>query len=1037
MAWEEKGGRGAPRAPGTRRARPFGPSGNPDDLSVPENQDDGSCGTSDAVLSGTAVNKGFSGALLALLSAFACCFAVAVLVGVYGAGQDGSFPGLGNSKGTALEGTAPGSAVSESATWENYPAVEATTAAGDGILDAAPYLADEVLVRVREGCAAGEVEARLRALGLFEVTGVTAGELTSGFLQLRLANGVSVPQAVRALEEAAGQNGESVLLGAEPNYVLYADGVAGASAFPLAGGVSAQAILTDDPYVADGTLWNLDAIGVYDAWDEARAEGRVTVAVVDEGFTASHEDLAANVKDTRWIAASESADATDVSGRAAHGTHVAGIAAAVADNGKGVAGVSYNAQLMLLKIADSRGNMSAADLTRAIDYVCEYAAAHPQDALRVMNLSVGTYSAEEPEMSGVLYDAIARAREAGIVTVCAACNASRYSTESGTKSVSVPFYAFPADYDNVVSVIALRQSDEVEGGVVRLASSNYNMEGQRAKDVSAPGNDIWSTYTDPLYSNAKSGTSMASPHVAGVLALMFAANPELSADNAVGLLRSTAQDVRYENGDEVAGEGWDRYTGYGMANAPAAVEMAEAAAYLGGDEHLLVGESAACQLPVQTASRELAWAWASSDEGVASVVQVAGDEGGSGGGAVMSEVAVKCLSPGVAKITATSGAHALSKTVTVYGEPVITGAAELEVGADAEYAVDAGAEGDWEWSSSDASVLAIASDAAGEEGASASDDAASEGVSEAGASDSGAAASADAADAAGAAESSRCEVRAVGAGEAYLTATLKANAAITASVRVEVAAVLAPAGEDAAAGAEEASSGAAETGASEVAGDAAPEPSWSGASRLPVGASAAYTVSNGRMAVLSGSANATLSGTKLVGKKAGKVKLALLDANGKRCAAKTVRVYKLSGKWVLASAAKASLALDVRNASKKDGAKLVAWKKAAAGTRRSQLFKFSALASGKYAIVSVNSHKLVRVLGKARANGALVGQKGTAAAKSAQWKLQVDALDRVSFVNVRSGKALDVKASSVKKGGKIAQKKLSGRKTQKWVLQKV
>ena len=142
--------------------------------------------------------------------------------------------------------------------------------------------------------------------------------------------------------------------------------------------------------------------------------------------------------------------------------------------------------------------------------------------------------------------------EYGIVTVAAAANAD------SNKGV-VPFREYPGDADNVVSVINLQRSGT---DVTRNSTSNYNVSGQTGKNISAPGTDVWSTVPNGSYSTM-SGTSMASPQVAGVLALEFAANNNLTADQAVSILYSSAVDL----GDA----GWDETYGYGEVDALEAV----------------------------------------------------------------------------------------------------------------------------------------------------------------------------------------------------------------------------------------------------------------------------------------------------------------------------------------------------------------------------------------------------------------------------------------------------------------------------------
>ena len=131
--------------------------------------------------------------------------------------------------------------------------------------------------------------------------------------------------------------------------------------------------------------------------------------------------------------------------------------------------------------------------------------------------------------------------------------------------MTVPNTAYPGDYDACLSVINLGGSDFSS----RYSSSNYNMPGttestpNATKDISAPGTRICSTYQGGYAS--LTGTSMASPMVAGVAALCFAADPSLSPDDVIGVLEGTATDL--------GAEGWDEETGYGRVDAEAALRQ--------------------------------------------------------------------------------------------------------------------------------------------------------------------------------------------------------------------------------------------------------------------------------------------------------------------------------------------------------------------------------------------------------------------------------------------------------------------------------
>lgn len=306
------------------------------------------------------------------------------------------------------------------------------------------------------------------------------------------------------------------------------------------------AVSVNDQFAAK--QWALSSIRAYEAWSIARVEGKVTVAVMDQGVEVTHEDLAANIKG----AYNAHTEQTELGSATSHGTHVAGIIGAVTNNSKGVAGITYNGGLLLVVVFDEYGNCSTTDLLRAYNYVMEHASEYN---VRVVNLSLGGKATSSSFKDNLLIQTIEKARsQHGIVTVAAAGN-------SGS-SLPVPYYEYPGDADSVVSVMNLCRDGD---GVARYETSNYNVPGQHAKNISAPGASIYSTWLRGSYGTL-SGTSMSAPYAAGVLALEFAANPELSADEAVRILYGTAKDL---------GEpGWDEDYGFGEVDAYAAVRAA-------------------------------------------------------------------------------------------------------------------------------------------------------------------------------------------------------------------------------------------------------------------------------------------------------------------------------------------------------------------------------------------------------------------------------------------------------------------------------
>lgn len=296
------------------------------------------------------------------------------------------------------------------------------------------------------------------------------------------------------------------------------------------------AAATVDPYYP--TQWGLDNDGrstdpwqvtddadidAPEGWHRTRGAG-VVVAVIDSGVDVSHPDLAANIwtnpnevcgngldDDSNgyvddcggWDFANDVPAVTDYVG---HGTHVAGIIAAEADNGIGIAGVAYEAKVMALKIGDGTPSLSAG--LEAISYAIDNGA-------RVINAS---WVVDDPSAAPFLNTAIEAAADAGILFVAAA----------GNEPVNIdasPLYPAASPLDNVITVAASTPSD---------TPAAWSAYGATAVDIYAPGEYIISTV--PGGYGIYSGTSMAAPMVSAAAALLWAATPEATAAEVKGAL---------------------------------------------------------------------------------------------------------------------------------------------------------------------------------------------------------------------------------------------------------------------------------------------------------------------------------------------------------------------------------------------------------------------------------------------------------------------------------------------------------------------
>ena len=276
-----------------------------------------------------------------------------------------------------------------------------------------------------------------------------------------------------------------------------------------------------DPTVASGQ-WT-------EGWDVRHDASQIIVGVIDTGVDYRHEDLAANIwRNTDeivgngrdddgngyiddwvgWDFANDDNAPLDDNG---HGTHVAGIIGAVGDNGRGVAGVAWDVQIMPLKFMDRNGSGFVSDAIEALDY------ARRNGAQIVNNSWSGV------RHSAALAEAIARFENSGGIFVAAAGN-------DGVNLDQAPTYPAATPHANAVTVAA------VDG---RGDLANFSNFGANTADIAAPGVGVLSTLPNNRYGRM-SGTSMAAPQVAGALALIWAEHPDWRAEQVIERLFDTA-----------------------------------------------------------------------------------------------------------------------------------------------------------------------------------------------------------------------------------------------------------------------------------------------------------------------------------------------------------------------------------------------------------------------------------------------------------------------------------------------------------------
>ena len=281
-------------------------------------------------------------------------------------------------------------------------------------------------------------------------------------------------------------------------------------------------------------------IGALRAWETTTGDDDIIVAVLDSGVDYNHSDLQNNI----WVrpdnikqyedrelgsiedihgynAIENTGDPMDDNG---HGTHCAGIIGAEGGNEIGISGVNWKVKIMPLKFMNASGFGTSKDAIEAINYVIDRKRAGVN--VRIINASWGTRLP-----SRALEDVIRKAQEAGILFVAASGNDS-------SNTDHVPQY--PAGYKlgNLISVAALDRKDE-------LASfSNY---GAKSVHVAAPGANILSTWLGNEYEE-HSGTSMATPMVSGVAALVLSKRPNLSVEELRSILLESVDKLPHLNG---------------------------------------------------------------------------------------------------------------------------------------------------------------------------------------------------------------------------------------------------------------------------------------------------------------------------------------------------------------------------------------------------------------------------------------------------------------------------------------------------------
>ena len=291
---------------------------------------------------------------------------------------------------------------------------------------------------------------------------------------------------------------------AEPDYVVHASKVPNDTYYTL--------------------QWAMPKISAPTAWDTTTGSTEVTIAIVDTGVDSGQPDLLGRVV-AGYDFANSDADPSDDHG---HGTACAGVIGANGGNGLGVAGMDWAARLLAVKVLDATGSGYESTVAQGITYAADNGA-------RVISMSLGG-----PGGSSTLHDAVDYAYSKGSLIVAASGN-------DGTGTVS-----YPAAYPQVIAVGA------TDGNDTLASFSNYGA----AQDVVAPGVSIATTYIGGMYVYF-SGTSAATPLVAGLSGLLLAKDPSLTNAALESAIRAGAVDL--------GSAGWDQTYGWGRIDAARAL----------------------------------------------------------------------------------------------------------------------------------------------------------------------------------------------------------------------------------------------------------------------------------------------------------------------------------------------------------------------------------------------------------------------------------------------------------------------------------
>ncbi len=429
------------------------------------------------------------------------------------------------------------------------PSPSSAAQSGGRLAAGKDFMADEILIKFTPGVASLKKKELLALIGGSEVSDLLADALNK--IKDKETETVKLYRIRKGVLEAIAQlNGKEGIDYAEPNFIYHHTATA------------------NDPYYTNGSLWGMYGSSTTPAnpygsnaaaaWGAGyTGSGTVYVGVIDEGIQITHPELDANI----WVNPFDPTDGVDNDGNGYrddrngwdfagnnntvydggtsgnsddHGTHVAGTIGAER-NGAGVVGVNWNIKLISAKFLGTNGGTTA-NAVKAVDYLTNLKIRHG------LNIVASNNSWGGGGYSQALYDAISRANNAGILFIAAAGN-------SGTNNDTQPSY--PANYNlpNVIAVAAISNQG---------ALASFSQYGAQTVDIGAPGVGVISTTAYNTYSSY-SGTSMATPHVTGAVALYKSVKPSATAAQIKNAILSSAVPTPSLSGKTVTGGRLDAF----------------------------------------------------------------------------------------------------------------------------------------------------------------------------------------------------------------------------------------------------------------------------------------------------------------------------------------------------------------------------------------------------------------------------------------------------------------------------------------------